>query len=356
MKSLTVDALKAAAAQVIVLHHLASYGPMARSAALAAPQTIDWLYGYGRMAVQVFLVVAGYLAARSLLASPTPGLREPPGPLILRRYLRLAWPFGIAISLAVIAAELARLWTDDDILPASTSGWQYLSHWLLLHGVLDQPSLSTGVWYVAVDFQLYALTVLLLWAFARGPAGEAVALALACALALASMQWLRHIEALDDWAPYFFHAYGMGLLAGWQSRRPGPAATTALALVALAALLTLVVSWDWRLALGTSTAALLLATGGRRESTWLPPVARRTVHALGASSYALFLIHFPVSMLVNAAQDRFGWTRGSDGLLAMAAAWLVSMLAAFAFHRHIEPVGDRLAAATVTRSGPATRL
>jgi peptidoglycan/LPS O-acetylase OafA/YrhL len=329
---------------------------MARAAAEAAPQTIDWLYGYGRMAVQVFLVVAGFLAARSLLAGRAPGPREPPGRLILQRYLRLAWPFGIAVTLAAGAAELARNWTDDDILPASTTGWQYLSHWLLLHGVLDQPSLSTGVWYVAVDFQLYALTVLLLWAFARGPAGETVVLGLVCALALVSMQWLRHIEALDDWAPYFFHAYGMGLVAGWQSRRPGPAATAALALVASAALLTLIVSWDWRLALGTSTAALLLATGGGRESTWLAPVAQRAVHALGASSYALFLVHFPVSMLVNAAQDRFGWTRGSDGLLAMAAAWLVSMLAAFAFHRHVEPVGDRLAAAIARRTAPATRL
>jgi peptidoglycan/LPS O-acetylase OafA/YrhL len=344
LKSLTVDALKAAAAQVIVLHHLASYGPMARAAALAAPSTIDWLYGYGRMAVQVLLVVAGFLAARSLLASPRPGLREAPLTLIRRRYLRLAWPFGIAVTLAVIAAELARFWTDDDILPASASAWQYLSHWLLLHGVLDQPSLSTGVWYVAVDFQLYGLTVLLLWAFAARPGGETLVLALVCALALASMQWLRHIEALDDWAPYFFHAYGMGLLAGWQSRRSGWATGAAVFVVGIAAIATLLQGWDWRLALGTVTAALLFASTASRETIPLSPAISRSVHWLGASSYALFLVHFPVSMLVNAAQDRFGWHGPTDGLLAMAIAWTLAMLAAAGFHRWIEPVGDRLAA------------
>lgn len=61
-----VDVLKALAAQVIVLHHLVSYGPIARAAHALLPQLAGALQQYGRMAVQVFLVVAGYLSARGL--------------------------------------------------------------------------------------------------------------------------------------------------------------------------------------------------------------------------------------------------------------------------------------------------
>jgi hypothetical protein len=34
---------------------------------------------------------------------------------------------------------------------------------LLLHGVLGYASISAGAWYVAIDFQLYALMVAALW-------------------------------------------------------------------------------------------------------------------------------------------------------------------------------------------------
>ena len=58
-----IDALKVLASQIIVLHHLSAYGPVADAMHHAAPVLMDWLYGYGRMAVQVFLVLGGYLMA-----------------------------------------------------------------------------------------------------------------------------------------------------------------------------------------------------------------------------------------------------------------------------------------------------
>ncbi|HSV53424.1 MAG TPA: acyltransferase, partial [Burkholderiaceae bacterium] len=51
-----IDALKAVACVMIVWHHLAFYGPMSDIAQPLAPRLISWLYDYGRMAVQVFLV------------------------------------------------------------------------------------------------------------------------------------------------------------------------------------------------------------------------------------------------------------------------------------------------------------
>ena len=46
-----IDLLRIIAAQVIVLHHLAFYGPLSDHAYPLAASPIDWLYQYGRLAV-----------------------------------------------------------------------------------------------------------------------------------------------------------------------------------------------------------------------------------------------------------------------------------------------------------------
>lgn len=181
-----IDALKGIAAQLIVLHHLASYGALARAAEQFAPQTIDWLYGYGRIVVQVFLVVAGFLAARGLAPQGTPAVIQPAG-MIWQRYVRLIVPFLFAVAIAVVSAALARVWMQDEFIPALPNIWQFLAHGLLLNGALGVPSLSAGIWYVAIDLQLYALLVLLLWLASRfsadGVIRGRVALALVAVLA-----------------------------------------------------------------------------------------------------------------------------------------------------------------------------
>ena len=113
-----IDAFKAIGSQLIVLHHLAAYGPLASAAQEVAPGTIGWFYDYARIAVQVFLVIAGFLAARGM--SPQGGaLAGSPWPLIAKRYLRLAIPYFVAIALAVAGAALARIWMDDEAIPAA---------------------------------------------------------------------------------------------------------------------------------------------------------------------------------------------------------------------------------------------
>jgi len=344
-RSLLIDGLKALAAQTIVIHHLVSYGPMAAAAGLAAPGFVAWFLTYGRWAVQMFLVVAGYLTAQALCGRP--GLLSRPWSLVAKRYVRLIWPFGVAVTLAVLAAEMARFWTDDEILPASAGLAQYVSHWLLLHGVLGHESLSTGVWYVAIDFQLFLLTVILLWS-SRALRWAGWAPLLIGFLTLASLVWIRTWSDWDNWAPYFYNAYGVGLLVGWLTRRDAAALpwVRGTLLCVLAVLIwQWLVSFNGRLVVVFVTAGLLwLASmlsirGYPLPNNALQQVLLRLVHYLGATSFALFLVHFPVSMLVNAAQDRFDWTSVPAGMMAMAIAWLLSMLLADVFYRYVERFG-----------------
>jgi peptidoglycan/LPS O-acetylase OafA/YrhL len=347
-RSLLIDGLKALAAQTIVIHHLVSYGPMAEAAGVAAPGMVAWFGYYGRWAVQVFLVLAGYLTVQTLCARETS--LSHPWSLIAKRYVRLVWPFGVAVTLAVIAAEIARFWTEDPMLPETAGLMQYLSHWLLLHGVLGHESLSTGVWYVAIDFQLFVLTVLLLWSSQalRWPGWAPLLIGV---LTMASLVWIRTWSDWDNWAPYFYNAYGVGLLMGWLTRRQHEALPwVRVALLGVLGVLVwqLVVTLNGRLAVILAVAVLLWVAsfpvvrvlpncfGG------LKPLLASTINYLGATSFALFLVHFPVSMLVNAAQDRFNWTSPQDGVMAMAFAWFCSMVLADIFYRFVERSGMAL--------------
>ena len=64
----TLDHIKAIACLTIVCHHLAFYGPMTDVLRPVLPALLQWLDVYGRMAVQVFLVLGGYLAAAAKAA------------------------------------------------------------------------------------------------------------------------------------------------------------------------------------------------------------------------------------------------------------------------------------------------
>ncbi len=334
-----IDALKLIGSQLIVLHHFAAYGPLADAMSHAAPHLSAWLYDYARMAVQVFLVLGGYLAARNL--APEGQIRiGSPWRTLWRRYQRLVLPFVAALLLAVAAAMLARHWLSDDFIPAAPTLGQTLSHALLLHGVLGQESLSAGVWYVAIDFQLFALMTLLLWLGQR----RLWAVLLVLGLVLASLFFFNRHEDWDNWAIYFFGAYGMGALAYWvgSSRHPGKL----IGLLALAGLLALVLDFRGRIALAL-VVALLLALVQWRDHTRLlqsamPAPLARAVGLLGQSSYALFLIHFPVLMLGNALFAHLQLSNSVAALGVLLASWAICLALALLFQRWVEAPLSRL--------------
>lgn len=332
-----IDALKLIGSQLIVLHHFAAYGPLAGAMEQAVPHLAAWLYDYARMAVQVFLVLGGYLAARNL--APQGQVRiGTPWRVVWRRYQRLVLPFAAALLLAVAAALLARRWLSDDFIPAAPTWSQGLAHALLLHGVLGQEALSAGVWYVAIDFQLFVLMALLLWLGRR----RFGALLLVLGLMLASLFFFNRDADWDNWALYFFGAYGMGALAYWvgSARRPG----MLLGVLALAGGVALALDFRGRIALALAVALLLALLQwrhhSRRRQVRMPAGLARTVGLFGQTSYALFLVHFPVLMLGNALFARLQLEGGGAAALALLASWAGSVGLAVLFERWVEaPLG-----------------
>ena len=129
-RSLLVDCLKALAALLIVLHHLAFYGPMGDKVRPLVPNLWDWLADDARMAVQVFLVVAGVLCARSI--APTGMLQASLLPAARGRFLRVALPYHVVLVIALACNELARLILPHPSISAPPTFGQVLAHVLLL--------------------------------------------------------------------------------------------------------------------------------------------------------------------------------------------------------------------------------
>lgn len=334
-----IDALKVIASQLIVLHHFVAYGPLATALGEAAPALTDWFYDYARMAVQVFLVLGGYLAVRSLDPLGQTRVRTP-WRSILQRYQRLILPFLAALLLAVASAALARQWLNADFIPGTPTWRQALSHATLLHSVLGYDSLSAGVWYVAIDFQLFALMTLLLW-LGRNPRWPQVLL---LGLTLASLFFFNRDEGWDNWALYFFGAYGLGAAALWagNARHPG----WLLSALAGVGLLALVFDFRERIALALTVALLLGLLQWRHHATHvratLPASLTRVVGRLGQTSYALFLVHFSVLMIGNALFARLGLRGTGPAVLVLLGCWVACLGLAFLFESWVEAPLARL--------------
>jgi len=159
---------------------------------------------------------------------------------------------------------------------------------------------------------------------------------------LASLFVFNRNEALDDWALYFFAAYGLGAGAFWASQtRRASAHLGLLALLASAGALALSMDFRGRILLALGVALLLGLAHWRAQNAPPAPLAApswpaRWVAVHGNSSYALFLVHFSALMLCNALWVQLG-LQGTGALAWMLLGyWAASLGAALLFERWVE--------------------
>lgn len=334
-----IDWAKAIASQFIIWHHFAFYGPMIDRVEPWAPDLAVWLTDQARLAVQVFLVVAGFLAARALW--PKPGQPRAAAAdwlgLVAGRVRRLAPLYFAALALALMAAVVARALAVDVDTPAAPTWAQVLANATFSHDLLGYPALSAGLWYIAIDLQLFMLLAALAAAVQTltqpgHTASRAMAWFLVGGLCTASLLWLNLMPELDVWAPYFFGAYGLGALAQWVHRSSRRSAA-GLALAALA-VLALWVEWRSRIALAALVSLLLVwqPFSPRLARSALQPVMAH----LARISYAVFLVHYPLLMVVGSLVATFWpeapWVHAA-GLLA---TWALALLCGWGLWRWLE--------------------
>ncbi|WP_071466524.1 acyltransferase family protein [Polynucleobacter asymbioticus] len=347
---LLVDFLKTFAALTIILHHFSSYGQIAEDARQVLPGIMTWLFEYGRYAVQIFLVMGGYLAAQSL--TRTGGLKTSRELLkvIFNRYLRLFAPYVVALLVTILCAWVARFWVQDEFVGESETMGQFLAHLFFLQGILGLDSISAGVWYVAIDWQLYAILALILGMF---PSYRSVIWMLAVLCVTSLLYFNRHGD-YENYFIYFMGAYGLGVLAQLCKNYPDPLinrfARVFMALIGIAIVVSSVHQFWLRNILAYGVAIVLIFWGDwaykdqyKDHSNKLKnPRTHKLVNAIlwgSRRSYCAFLIHFSFILLVNSLYIGWGMSQRHDGVLAIAlmlVALAGSWMAANYLYRWVE--------------------
>ena len=341
-----VDFLKVFAALFIILHHLSSYGQIAEDARAFLPGAMNFLFEYGRYGVQIFLVMAGYLATQSLTRfanakfSSQNLLR-----VIINRYLRLFTPYIAALVFTILCAWIARFWVNDEFVGAQETLGQFLAHLFFLQGILGLDSISAGAWYVAIDWQLYSVLAILLITFSSYQA----LIWLIGIIATCSLLYFNRSNQYEAYFIYFIGSYSLGVLAYLaknfaDQKIRGLAKFVLIAIGVIIVISTLHQVW-LRNFLAWFVALLLLVWG---NATY--PAAGSETHGLKSSvlraiawasprSYCAFLIHFAFILLANTLYIASGLHAHESGLIAvglMLGVVVCSTIAASYLYRWVE--------------------
>lgn len=340
-RSEVIDLFKASACVLIIWHHLALYGPMSEVVSEWAGGFVSFLLEHGLLAVQVFLVIGGYLNAKSW----TRALSQAKFDFLSRligRYQRLVIPLLAALSFAVAVTALVRPNFDHTSLSAAPMPFQVLAHVFLLQDVLYLEAFSAGVWYVAIDFQLFAMALVCAGLAHRWQSktqrGSVIRKALGFWLALTMGSiFIWNLNPLGEiWGTYFFSAYGLGLCVGaWRYAGLKVNHRQLGFLILMLGALGTAYQPRIRFAVATLTAAFLAfyeATGCRP----VPLLKRTWIRELSNASYAIFLIHFGVSLLVSATVFNFWSENIPANALGMLTSFSLSVWLGRQLHLRVE--------------------
>ena len=343
-----IDSLKVFAALLIILHHLSSYGQIAQDARTVLPGIMTWLFEYGRYAVQIFLVMAGYLAAQSLtryahVKFSANGLLK----VILNRYLRLFAPYAAALIFTIACAYIARFWVNDEFVGESETLSQFLAHLLFIQGILGLDSISAGAWYIAIDWQLYSVLAILLISF---PRYQAVIWVISV-LAVSSLLFFNRSGVYEAYFIYFIGSYGLGVLAYlakcFDNQSVNRLAKIALLLIGLIIIISSFQQVWLRNFLAWFVAMALLFWGNTSypSAGGDKSILLRVITWGSQRSYCAFLIHFAFILLANTLYIATGMYSHESGALAivlMLGVVMCSMIAASFLYRAVEVPALRL--------------
>ncbi len=113
-----------------------------------------------------------------------------------------------------------------------------------------------------------------------------------------------------------------------------------LALYALVIVVALVDRARWQLAVSLATGLVLYFAGRRNLLARWP--SNSIVSNLGRTSYSLFLVHFPVQVVVLATWVRLGWISETGLVTSLAVAYLASLAVSAIFFETVERPAERL--------------
>lgn len=298
-----LDGVRALAAVYVVLHHI-WFTVYPTYPVNTGPLVLGWLV-YGHLAVAVFIVVSGF----SLTVAPARREYELGGVVrfIRRRAWRILPPYWAALGLSVLVFGLI----TPELTGRAITLKGVIAHFFLVQDVVDSPKPNGAFWSIAIEWQIYFLFPLVLWA--RKKLGPVWMVAIFTAGVVASQlvgENVGPLHGLLNFTPQFLALFVFGVAAadvvrsgevprwiGWA----GAACYGAFVLMAI------VMGSVWvdrayfwiDLLIGAGTAAVLAALAGGHFEPLKTLLAHRIFSGVGLFSYSVYLVHLPLLWLTD---------------------------------------------------------
>lgn len=310
-----LDGMRALAIVAVVLYHL-------------RPSVLPG----GFIGVTVFFVLSGFLITRSVVSALDKGTFSYRR-YLLRRFWRLFFPIVITIALSAaltyLFAPSLLLKVQSDCLPATlfVSNWFYIFRNVPYFAAAGLPSPLTHLWFLGVLVQFYVIWPLIVYLLLKvrraAPAITAV-LILASAVAMAIF-WMAGEDVTR--AYYGPDTRAAELLVGAflafiypQVSSQSPDSTdeaktgkgTALQVLAAGSLVALLVFTIWGsgempamylggFLLAAMLSALIIRAIAAAETVISKLLSNPIFNYLGSRSFSLYLVHFPILLMLNPA-------------------------------------------------------
>ena len=360
-----LDGLRGLAALYVMLAHVFSitaYGDDGRVSASLPPAFVWATRGlcFPHYAVAVFIVLSGFCLMLPVSRSKDGNL---PGGLLgfaKRRARRILPPYYVALTFVLLV-----LFASHHLVKHTGGGATDLSaadigtHFLLIHNLWSRYSMQIDIpmWSVAWEWQIYfffALLLLPVWQ----RFGSLWTLALAFALGFLPMAVLPAASNLSWTSPWYLGLFALGMAAADALCRPdsGPfrllhnahflntaAGVLAAGLVVLA---TVQPSWFddfyWLgdLYIGLFAALLILACAHPSKPNSLNTIVQglesRPLMTLGAFSYSLYLVHFPVLIKMQDILHKHGASHLAQFAVLLCVGAPLCLGLAYLFHLAFE--------------------
>lgn len=298
------------------------------------------IFGFGGARIPFFFVLSGFLL--TLVYAKDFDKREKCGPFLWRRFLRVYPTYWVILLLVLFTAVFSP--SLHDTVPEDP--WVLAKAFLL---VPQHPSVAgpTGAPVIVaawtLHYEVVAYLMLAAWIWSR---------TLGCVLSLAL---LGNAIACSQWqcgfygnflsgSSFLYFAYGAG--AAWLLRQL-PVLPNARALVwvaSLAYLLVAIVTYEQNGAGSLSDpamyygmlASIILVCLTKAEASKPPEPGPKWIKLLSDSSYAMYLLHFPLISLSCKLLTHMGLSGASGALVALVATTALCVGAAVVFHLFVE--------------------
>jgi len=349
------DGVRGVATVLVVISHGWTLWPTDE---INAHQGLRQLFASGDAAVSVFFVIGAFLTTSGLLGLAD-SHRLRPLVAVTRRWVRLSAQtyLLLAVVLVVLIVEPSSTYPDTDtgasVLHVATYTWNWFLH---SHPVQARPDLG-HLWYLSVDFQVFLMTLVLVYAFR----GRRLALVVTLGgLLLLCLWWRAHMYDVDP--------LGVTLRTWTRADSPLVGALAAAALPWLRRL----TPWAWLLSVGgvvllvpsfwfaadvsayfgwagfaVDLAAAAVVVGCSLAEP--PRLLSRSLGSapltfVGRQSLGIYLWHYPVFWFL--ARHTFDWSWPSKTLLAAG----IIGVAVYLGHRFSDVPAQRLLAQDWWRS------